>query len=99
MLTAPTELTGYEHIARCKICASDRLAPLTQAPLVNYYQCEQCAVIFLNPQPTVETLKQQYTRQGLLETGPACGHRAHAPFHLKEIFRTRLRNVLRYKAQ
>jgi len=99
MLSTPTELKGYEQIARCKICASDRLVPLTQAPLVNYYQCEDCAVIFLNPQPTVETLKQQYTRQGLLDTGPARAWFDHANFHLKEIYRTRLRNVLRYKAQ
>jgi 2-polyprenyl-3-methyl-5-hydroxy-6-metoxy-1,4-benzoquinol methylase len=99
MLSTSTDLKGYEQIARCRVCASDRLVQLTQAPLVNYYQCEHCAVIFLNPQPTVETLKLQYTRQGLLETGPARAWYAHANFHLKEIFRTRLRNVLRYKAQ
>jgi 2-polyprenyl-3-methyl-5-hydroxy-6-metoxy-1,4-benzoquinol methylase len=99
MVPTPTELKGYEQIACCKICASDRLVPLTQAPLVNYYQCEHCSVIFLSPQPTVETLKRQYSAQELLSTGPASAWFTHANFHKKEIFRTRLRNVLRYKPQ
>lgn len=99
MLPTPTELQGYEQIVRCKICASDRFVQVTQAPTVNYYRCERCTVIFLNPQPTVETLTQLYTRPGLLATGPARAYCTHAPFHLKEIYRTRIRNVLRYKAQ
>jgi SAM-dependent methyltransferase len=99
MLPTPTELKGYEQIARCKICASDRFVQITQAPLVNYYRCVRCTVVFLNPQPTIETLKQQYTHPELLTTGPASAHCTHVPFHLKEIYRTRLRNVLRYKAQ
>jgi len=99
MLATPTELTGYAHITRCKICASDRLSPLTQAPSVNFYQCGQCGVIFLNPQPTLETLHRQYSAQELLATGPASAWFTHRNFHKKEIFRVRLRNVLRYKAQ
>lgn len=99
MLPTPTELKGYEQIACCKICASDRLVPLTQAPLVNYYQCEHCSVIFLSPQPTVETLKRQYSAQELLSTGPASAWFTHANFHKKEIFRTRLSDLLRYNPQ
>lgn len=99
MPTSVTELKGYEPIVRCKVCASDRLTPLTQAPSINFYQCGQCGVIFLNPQPTVETLQRQYGGQELLATGPASAWFTHGNFHKKEIFRTRLRNVLRYKAQ
>ena len=98
MLPTAAELKGYEQIVRCKICASDRFVQITQAPLVNYYRCERCTVIFLNPQPTIETLKQQYTHPELLTTGPARAYSSHAPFHLKEINRPRLRNVLRYRA-
>lgn len=99
MPSTSTELNGYESIARCKICASDRLTPLTQAPSVNFYQCGQCSVIFLNPQPTVETLKRRYNAPGLLTTGPVSAWFTHASFHKKEIYRTRLRDVLRYKTQ
>jgi 2-polyprenyl-3-methyl-5-hydroxy-6-metoxy-1,4-benzoquinol methylase len=56
-------------------------------------------VVFLNPQPTIETLTQQYTHPELLTTGPARVYRTHAPFHLKEIYRTRLRDLLRYRSQ
>lgn len=56
-------------------------------------------MIFLNPQPTVETLKRRYNAPGLLTTGPVSAWFTHASFHKKEIYRTRLRDVLRYKTQ
>ena len=62
---------GYDWIKSCKICGGERFTQLTTAPKMNFYQCEDCLVIFLNPQPTQATLKEQYTRQGLLDDGPA----------------------------
>ena len=91
------ELTGYEWIKSCKICTGDQLVKLTNSPKVNYYQCKSCLVIFLNPQPTLATLKQQYTRKELLDTGPASAWFKHNKFYLKELYRERLRDVLRYK--
>ena len=91
------ELTGYEWIKSCKICTGDQLVQLTNSPMVNYYQCMSCLVIFLNPQPTLATLKQQYTRKELLDTGPASAWFKHDKFYLKELCRERLRDVLRYK--
>jgi len=91
------ELTGYEWIKSCKICTGDRLIQVTHSPMVNFHQCENCYVIFLNPQPSVATLKQQYTQQELLNTGPASAWFKHNKFYLKEISRERLRDVLRYK--
>ena len=92
-----TTLPGYEWIKTCRICSADRFVPLTQAPTVNYYQCGQCQVIFLNPQPTLETLKQQYTRQALLDTGPASAWFTHKPYFLRALLRERLRDVIRYR--
>jgi SAM-dependent methyltransferase len=90
-------LAGYEWIKTCKICSEDRFVQLTESPQANFYQCEHCHVIFLNPQPTLETLKQQYTRQTLLETGPASAWFMHKRYFLRALLRERLRDVLRYR--
>jgi len=90
-------LVGYEWIKTCKICSEDRFVQLTQCPQVNFYRCTRCLVIFLNPQPTLETLKQQYTRQTLLETGPASAWFTHKRYFLRALLRERLRDVLRYR--
>jgi SAM-dependent methyltransferase len=92
-------LTGYEWVKSCKICGSDSFVQCTNSSKINYYQCQNCCVFFLNPQPTLATLKEQYTRQGLLDTGPASAWFKHNKFYLKEIYRGRLRDVRRYKTQ
>jgi SAM-dependent methyltransferase len=92
-------MAGYEWIKNCKVCAGDRFVQLTTAPKVNFYQCEDCLVVFLNPQPTQATLKRQYTRQGLLENGPASAWFKHKKVYLREIYLDRLRDVLRYRSQ
>ena len=91
------ELTGYEWIKSCKICSGDQLVQLTNSPVVNYYRCENCFAIFLSPQPSLATLKQRYTRQELLNTGPASAWFKHNKFYLKELSCERLRDLLRYK--
>ena len=91
------ELAGYEWIKSCKLCTDDHLVQLTNSPVVNFYQCENCHVIFLNPQPSLATLEQQYAHKELLNTGPASAWFKHNKFYLKELSRERLRDVLRYK--
>jgi SAM-dependent methyltransferase len=51
----------------------------------------------LNPQPTIGTLKEQYTRQGIIDTGPGAVSLKHDPFYLKYLYRERLQDVLRYR--
>lgn len=80
------------------ICASEQQVPLTRAPTVNYYRCEGCRVIFLNPQPTLQTLKQQYTQRELMNTGPVSAWFTHKPFFVRALGRDRVRDVLRFKA-
>ncbi len=92
-------MQGYERIARCKICAGAQFRPLTAAPAVNYVECAGCGVIFLNPQPTVQTLKQQYTRAGLLESGPASAWFQKKLYFVRQAARDRLQEVRRYIRQ
>ncbi len=91
------ELAGYDWITRCKICLGERLVQLTNSSMVNFCQCQNCFVIFLNPQPTLATLKQQYTQKGLLDAGPASAWFTHDKFYLNKLHRERMRDVLRYK--
>lgn len=91
------EMAGYHWIKRCLICAGDKLGPLTEAPTVNFYRCEGCQAIFLNPQPTLETLKQQYTQKELMNTGPVSAWFKHNPYYVKLLARDRLRDVRRFR--
>lgn len=91
------DLAGYHWIGSCVICAGERHAQLTQAPTVNFYQCERCQVIFLNPQPTLDTLKQQYTQKELMSAGPVSAWFKHKPFYVKAQHRDRVHDVLRFK--
>lgn len=91
------DLAGYHWIRSCAICADEHHAQLTQAPTVNYYQCVGCQVIFLNPQPALETLRQQYTQKELMNTGPVSAWFKHKPFYVKAQERARVHDVVRYK--
>ncbi len=91
------DLAGYHWIGSCVICAGERRVQLTQAPTVNFYQCERCQVIFLNPQPMLDTLKQQYTQKELMNTGPVSAWFKHKPFYVKAQHRDRVHDVLRFK--
>lgn len=93
------DLAGYHWIDSCAICGDTRHEQLTRGHIVNYYHCEGCRVIFLNPQPTVETLKQQYAQKELMNTGPVSARFKHKPFYVKALSRDRVRDVHRFKRQ
>ena len=92
-------LQGYEEIKSCVLCDKGEFTQLTRADQVNFYQCKNCLVTFLNPQPKFETLKEQYNARGLLEEGPVSAWFKHNKYDLKKMFQERLNDVSRYVAR
>lgn len=87
---------NHEPITSCAICQNSVFTQLTNAPDFNYFQCATCQLIFLSPQPRPETLKELYTRPGLLQNGPASAWFHHNQYYLKKLYQERLDDILQY---
>ena len=96
--TSPMSLKALETIeVPCNLCEARDFVPLSVNCSLNIVRCRACQLVFVNPQPTVEALREYHAASELLSQDGWSSYFDHSQKQIRELWEERLTDVKRWK--